>query len=63
MDLPQMYVDILEELNNASNITLFADVQMNPGVAQVHLDAIQALYGNEITPEEFAKLHEDALSK
>lgn len=63
LDLPEMYIDILEELNTASNITLFADVQMSPGVAQTHLDAIQALFGNSITPEEFAKLHEEALSK
>lgn len=63
LDLPEMYIDIFEELNSASNITLFADVQMSPGVAQTHLDAIQALFGNSITPEEFAKLHEEALSK
>lgn len=63
LDLPEMYVDILDELNSATNITMFADVQMSPGVAQTHLDAIQALLGNDITPEEFAKLHEDALSK
>ncbi|TWT13294.1 extracellular solute-binding protein [Planomicrobium sp. CPCC 101079] len=63
LDLPQMYTDILNELNTASNITLFADVQMSPGVAQTHLDSIQALFGKEMTPEEFAKAHEDALSK
>lgn len=63
LDLPQMYLDILAELNGASNITLFADVQMSPDVAQVHLNAIQALFGNEITPEEFAKQHEEALSE
>ncbi|TWT25387.1 extracellular solute-binding protein [Planomicrobium sp. CPCC 101110] len=63
LELPQMYTDILNELNSASNITLFADVQMSPGVAQTHLDSIQALFGKEMTPEEFAKAHEDALSK
>ncbi|MGI2329233.1 extracellular solute-binding protein [Planococcus sp. YIM B11945] len=63
LELPQMYKDILGELNNASNITLFADVQMSPDVAQVHLDAVQALFGKEMTPEEFAKKHEEALSK
>lgn len=63
LDLPQMYIDILNELNNASNITLFADVQMSPDTAQVHLDSIQALFGNQMTPEEFGKAHEDALSK
>ncbi|PSL41650.1 carbohydrate ABC transporter substrate-binding protein (CUT1 family) [Planomicrobium soli] len=63
LELPQMYKDILNELNNASNITLFADVQMSPGVAQTHLDSIQALFGKQMTPEEFAKKHEEALSK
>lgn len=63
LDLPQMYVDVLEDLNNASNITLFADVQMSADVAQVHLDMIQALFGGSVTPEEFAKEHENALSE
>ena len=63
LDLPKMYVEILDQLNNASNITLYADVQMSSSTAQTHLDAIQALFGKEITPEEFAKKHEEALSK
>ncbi|WP_047982726.1 extracellular solute-binding protein [Ornithinibacillus contaminans] len=62
LDLPQMYVDVLEDLNSASNLTLFADVQMSPDTAEVHLDMIQAIFGNEVTPEEFAKNHEDALA-
>lgn len=63
IDLPQMYIDILNELGGASNITLFADVQMSPAVAQVHLDMIQALFGNAVTPEEYAKNHEEALAQ
>ncbi|UFT98737.1 extracellular solute-binding protein [Radiobacillus kanasensis] len=62
VELPQMYIDVLDELNNATNITLFADVQMSPEVAQVHLDAIQTLFGGEMTPEEFAKVQEEALA-
>ncbi len=62
MELPEMYVNILNDLNNASNLTLFADVQMNPDAAQVHLNQIQALFGGEVTPEQFAKAHEEALS-
>ncbi|BCB02513.1 extracellular solute-binding protein [Bacillus sp. KH172YL63] len=62
LDLPEMYVDVLEDLNKASNITLFADVQMSADVAQVHLDMIQALFGKEVSPKEFAKEHEKALS-
>ncbi|MFC0299478.1 extracellular solute-binding protein [Virgibacillus soli] len=62
LELPQMYVDVLNDLNSATNITLFADVQMSASTAQVHLEQIQALFGKDITPEEFAKAHEDALS-
>ncbi|WP_090236363.1 extracellular solute-binding protein [Lentibacillus halodurans] len=63
LDLPQMYVDVLDDLNNASNITLFADVQMSPDTAEVHLNQIQALFGGEVSPEDFAKAHEEALSQ
>ncbi|MFS0560408.1 extracellular solute-binding protein [Terribacillus sp. 179-K 1B1 HS] len=63
LDLPEMYVNVLDDLNNASNITLFADVQMSADVAQVHLDMIQSLFGKEVSPEEFAEKHEEALSK
>ncbi|MGP4064007.1 extracellular solute-binding protein [Oceanobacillus sp. M65] len=62
LDLPDMYVDVLDDLNEATNITLFADVQMSADVAQVHLDMIQSLFGTEISPEDFAKEHEEALS-
>ncbi|HZH60738.1 MAG TPA: extracellular solute-binding protein [Metabacillus sp.] len=62
VDLPQMYIDVLDELSNASNITLYADVQMSASVAEEHLNMIQALFGEEVTPEEFAKKHEEALA-
>lgn len=61
MELPQMYIDILNDLNEASNLTLYADVQMSAGVAEVHLNQIQALFGGAVTPEEFAKAQEEAL--
>lgn len=63
MDLPDMYVDVLNDLNGASDITLFADTLMIPETAQAHLEAIQTLFGMDITPEEFAELHEEALSQ
>ncbi|BAC15079.1 sugar ABC transporter sugar-binding protein [Oceanobacillus iheyensis HTE831] len=62
LDLPELYVEVLDDLNNASNITLYADVQMSASAAQVHLDMIQALFGGEITPEEFVKTHEETLA-
>ncbi|MRN54088.1 extracellular solute-binding protein [Paenibacillus monticola] len=61
--LPQMYIDVLNELNNASSITLFADVQMKPNAAQIHLDMIQALFGKAVTPEEFVAKHKAAVEK
>ncbi|GEN46061.1 extracellular solute-binding protein [Alkalibacillus haloalkaliphilus] len=63
LDLPDMYVEVLEDLENATNLTLYADVQMSAGVADRHLELIQALFGLEITAEEFAEEHENALSE
>ncbi|GGI12615.1 extracellular solute-binding protein [Gottfriedia solisilvae] len=61
VDLPPLYIDVLNELNNASNLTLFADVQMSASVAETHLNLIQSLFGNEVKPKDFAKQHEEAL--
>lgn len=61
--LPALYKDLFNELNSASSITLYADVQMKPNAAQVHLDMIQALFGKVVTPEEFAKKHIGAILK
>ncbi|WP_078594015.1 extracellular solute-binding protein [Evansella clarkii] len=63
LDLPDMYVDVLQDLNDATNLTLYADVQMSASVAQTHLDSIQALFGLDMTPEEFGAKHEEALSE
>lgn len=61
VDLPEMYLDVLDELSAASNITLFADVQLSPEAAQVHLNMIQALFGLQVTPEQFARAHDEAI--
>ncbi|THE12507.1 extracellular solute-binding protein [Bacillus timonensis] len=61
-ELDQMYIDILNDLGNATNLTLYADVQMSAGVADVHLNQIQALFGGQTTPEDFAKTQEEALA-
>jgi len=63
IQLPQLYIDLLNEVNKATSITLFADVQMASGAAEVHLNRIQALFGKEITPDEFAKTHDAAIKK
>lgn len=62
LDLEPLYVDVLNDLNEASNITLYADVQMSAEAADVHLKQVQALFGGEITPEEFTEAHTKALS-
>ncbi|QKS72969.1 extracellular solute-binding protein [Paenalkalicoccus suaedae] len=61
VDLPDLFISVLDELNNASSITLFADVQMSSSVAETHLNMIQSLFGEAVTPEEFAEEHENAL--
>lgn len=62
IDLPQLYIDVLNDLGKATNLTLFADVQMSASVAETHLNMIQALFGNQVTPEDYAKKHEEALA-
>lgn len=61
VQLPQMYLDVLDELAAATSITLYADVQLTPAAAQVHLNQIQALFGLQVTPEEFARAHDEAI--
>lgn len=56
--LPKLYVDLLNAMNKATSITLFADVQMKPGAAETHLNQIQALFGKAVTPEQFAAAHD-----
>ncbi|MCT2537039.1 extracellular solute-binding protein [Aquibacillus koreensis] len=62
-DLPEMYIDVLNDLNEASNLTLYADVQLSAAAAEVHLNQIQALFGGEVTPQEFAEAHDEAIAK
>lgn len=63
LTLPQLYLDLFDEMNKASSITLFADVQMKASAAETHLNAIQSLFGKAVAPEEFAKQHDEAVSK
>ncbi len=62
-ELPHLYVDLLNELNRASSLTLYADIQMKPSAAQIHLDMIQALFAKAVTPEQFAAKHKEAIEK
>ncbi|WP_410771255.1 extracellular solute-binding protein [Fontibacillus sp. BL9] len=60
-DLPKMFIDVLNELNNANKVILYLDIQMKPVASEEHQNLIQALLGNAVTPEEFAKKQEDVL--
>ncbi|MUT68803.1 extracellular solute-binding protein [Paenibacillus sp. NEAU-GSW1] len=62
LELPPLYVDLFNEMNKASSVTLFADVQMQPNAAETHLNQIQSLFGKAVTPEKFSEEH-DAVSK
>ncbi|WP_169085771.1 extracellular solute-binding protein [Paenibacillus sp. PL91] len=63
LDLPQLYVDLFNEMNKASSITLFADVQMQASAAETHLNLIQSLFGKAVAPEKFSEEHDAAISK
>jgi raffinose/stachyose/melibiose transport system substrate-binding protein len=62
LQLPQLYNDLFGEMNKASSITLFADVQMTASAAENHLNMIQALFGKAITPEKFSEEHSKAVT-
>ncbi|MCL9663292.1 extracellular solute-binding protein [Paenibacillus hunanensis] len=51
--LDPMYVEILKDLNGASNVTTYFDTQASPNVAELHHDLIAALFGKQITPQQF----------
>jgi len=63
LELPQLYIDLFNEMNKASSITLFADVQMKANAAETHLNNIQALFGKEVAPEAFSTNHDTAIKK
>ena len=61
LDLPQMNIDILNDLNEAKNITLYADVQMPASAADTHYNLLQSLVSGDITPADFTKQTEESL--
>lgn len=63
VELADLYVELFNEMNNATSITLYADVQLEAEAAEVHLNQIQALFGNAATPEQFSEAHEQAIKK
>mgnify|MGYP001300047595 FL=1 len=63
LELPQLYIELFNEIDRASSLTLFADVQMETSDAEVHLNQIQALFGKAVSPKMFADAHDMALSR
>lgn len=63
LDVHPMYIDVLNDINNATNVTTWFDTQATPNVSELHHDLITALFGKQITPEEFAKQHDNALAE
>ncbi|NGZ75402.1 extracellular solute-binding protein [Saccharibacillus alkalitolerans] len=60
-DLNPMYTEILNDLNGASNVTTYFDTQASPNVAELHHDLVSALFGKQITPQDFVKQTQEAL--
>jgi raffinose/stachyose/melibiose transport system substrate-binding protein len=63
LDLAPMYIDILKDLSEASNVTTYFDTQGSPAVSELHHDLVTALFGKQVTPKEFVKQHADELAK
>ncbi|MEH7116732.1 extracellular solute-binding protein [Neobacillus vireti] len=63
LKLAPMYIDILKDLSQASNVTTYFDTQASPAVSELHHDLVTALFGKQITPKDFVKQHADALAK
>jgi len=61
IQLPQMYIDLLNELASAKKVTNYLDVQMKPVAADGHYKLVQALFGKQITPEEFVTQQDQLL--
>ncbi len=61
--LDPMYVEILKDLSSASNVTTYFDTQASPNVAELHHDLIAALFGKQITPQQFVQQTAAALAE
>jgi raffinose/stachyose/melibiose transport system substrate-binding protein len=63
LKLSPMYMDILKDLNEASNVTTYFDTQSSPAVSELHHELLTALFGKEVTPKDFVKQQADALAE
>ena len=63
LKLSPMYRDILKDLSETSNVTTFFDTQSSPAVSQLHHDLITALFGKQVSPNDFVRQQADLLAK
>ncbi|TDK64305.1 extracellular solute-binding protein [Bacillus salipaludis] len=63
LDLNPMYIHILKDLSEASNVTTYFDTQSSPAVSELHHDLVTALFGKQVTPKDFVKQQADELAK
>ncbi len=54
---------VAQTFEQAKHVQLYYDQFLSPEMAQVHLDAVQALFGLSMTPKDAAAKHEEALLK
>ncbi len=63
LKLSPMYMDILKDINEASNVTTYFDTQSSPAVSELHHELLTALFGKQVTPGDFVKQQADALAE
>lgn len=58
-----MLSQIMDIVENAASVQLWYDQYLPPELGEVHKDVMQALFGLEITPEQAAAQHEEAVAE
>ncbi|HLV33908.1 MAG TPA: extracellular solute-binding protein [Spirillospora sp.] len=53
--------EVIALVENAESVQLWYDQYLPPELGEVHKDIMQALFGMEITPEEAAAMHQQAI--
>ena len=54
---------ITEQVKTSKASVLAWDTSLDEATTTTHLEAVQALFGNKMTPEQFVKAHKDAIKK
>jgi raffinose/stachyose/melibiose transport system substrate-binding protein len=55
--------EVIAMVEQAGSVQLWYDQYLPPELGEVHKDAMQALFGLELTPEEAAQMQEDAIAE